>query len=424
MSDSEQRRPARFGAFELDLAAGELRRSGRLVAISGQPLRVLTLLVERSGEVVTREELQQQIWGNDTHVDFDAGLSTCINQIRTALGDRAVSPRFVETLPRRGYRFMAPVERGVTGNRQPGAGIRLAVAAIVMLTIVSAMIYTIASKPLATAPIPIVVLPVEIDSTRSDLGSISLSMTDALIGTLVTEAGDRARVASPIAVQHLRGRNASLKEISDIGAEYFVHVTLRSAGDPILVHAKLAHVSGWILWTSDQMIPLPELERDQLRVANELARKVALEILPSRAAAQRRTPRSTAIPEYAQARDDLDSGRIEESLAAFERAHQLDSQHPGSLAGLAHALVENAWRGNLDRTLACERAAAAAHRALALDPENARAFLALGAVAWLRDGQARSAERLFNRALAIDTSFAAAWEWRRRLRERSRSASN
>ena len=92
----------RFGTFELDLTAAELRRSGRLVALTGQPMRVLIRLVERAGEIVTREELQQEIWGDGTHVDFEAGLSTCINQIRTALGDRAASPRFVETVPRRG----------------------------------------------------------------------------------------------------------------------------------------------------------------------------------------------------------------------------------------------------------------------------------------------------------------------------------
>src|SRR5687768_12055886 len=94
---------ARIGAFELDVAAAELRKSGRLVPLTGQPMRVLIRLVERAGAIVTRDQLQQEIWGADTHVDFNAGLSTCINQIRNALGDRAAAPRFVETLPRRGF---------------------------------------------------------------------------------------------------------------------------------------------------------------------------------------------------------------------------------------------------------------------------------------------------------------------------------
>ena len=99
----------RFGAFELDRAAGELRKQGRLVALTGQPLRVLDLLASNAGHIVTRDQIQRAIWGDDTHVDFEAGLSTCINQVRSALGDRAASPRFVETLPRRGYRFVGPV---------------------------------------------------------------------------------------------------------------------------------------------------------------------------------------------------------------------------------------------------------------------------------------------------------------------------
>jgi DNA-binding winged helix-turn-helix (wHTH) protein len=424
MSDSEQRRLARFGAFELDPGVGELRRSGRLVALTGQPLRVLTLLVERAGDVVTRDELQRQIWGGDTHVDFDAGLSTCINQIRTALGDRAASPRFVETLPRRGYRFVAPVQWGAAAVIDDEPGLSAAsIVAVALAAIIAAIVWPMWNPP-QRSPIPIVVLPVVIDSTRTDLAPVSLSLTDALIGTLVTEAGDRARIASPIAVQHLRGKASSLKDISDIGAEYFVQVTLRSAGGPILVHSKLAHITGWIIWTSDRVLPLPELEREQLRLAGELARSVAHEILPTTSAAKRRTPVAAALPDYAQARDDLDAGRIEQGLAEFERAHQLDADHPGSLAGLAQALVENAWRGRIDRQPAYERAATAAHRALALDPENARALLALGAVVWLRDGQREPAERLFDRALAIDTSLTAAHEWRRRVRDQSRTASN
>ncbi|MCP5115143.1 MAG: hypothetical protein GY953_30290, partial [bacterium] len=103
-------RSARFGAFEVDLRAGELRKSGVKLKLQEQPFRVLAVLVERRGEVVTREELRQQLWQDDTFVDFDHGLNTAINKIREALGDSASHPRFVETLPRRGYRFVGAVE--------------------------------------------------------------------------------------------------------------------------------------------------------------------------------------------------------------------------------------------------------------------------------------------------------------------------
>ena len=103
-------RVARFGVFELDLSAGELRKSGVKLHLQGQPFQVLALLLERAGEVVTREELQQKLWPSDTFVDFDHSLNTAINKVREALGDSASNPRFVETLARRGYRFIAPVQ--------------------------------------------------------------------------------------------------------------------------------------------------------------------------------------------------------------------------------------------------------------------------------------------------------------------------
>ena len=101
----------RFGVFELDLTAGELRKNGVKLRLQGQPFQVLALLLERAGEVVSREELQQKLWPADTFVDFDHSLNTAINKVREVLGDSASSPRYVETLARRGYRFIAPVQQ-------------------------------------------------------------------------------------------------------------------------------------------------------------------------------------------------------------------------------------------------------------------------------------------------------------------------
>ena len=109
MAPQTQSRIVRFGIFELDRGAFELRKSGVKLRLQGQPLQVLTMLLERPGEVVTREELQQKLWASDTFVDFDHSLNTAINKVREALGDSASSPRYVETLARRGYRIIAPV---------------------------------------------------------------------------------------------------------------------------------------------------------------------------------------------------------------------------------------------------------------------------------------------------------------------------
>src|SRR5262245_1801279 len=109
----------RFAVFELDLQSGELRKSGRIVILPPQPFKVLALLVSRQGELVTREEIQREVWGNEAFVDFERGLNFAISKIRTALADNPDTPRYVETLPRRGYRFLYPVEHvEVSDNRR------------------------------------------------------------------------------------------------------------------------------------------------------------------------------------------------------------------------------------------------------------------------------------------------------------------
>ena len=118
---SSATRVIRFGAFEVDLKAGELRRNGLKIKLQEQPFQVLAMLLRHPGEVVTREELQRTVWPADTFVDFDRGLNKAVNKIREALNDSADNPRFVETLPRRGYRFIAPVDSSAAiGDPSPG----------------------------------------------------------------------------------------------------------------------------------------------------------------------------------------------------------------------------------------------------------------------------------------------------------------
>src|SRR5260221_14195194 len=102
--------PLRFGIFELEVDSGELRKSGRAVGLRPKAAKILVLLASRPGQLVTREELREKIWGNETFVDFEHGLNLCVKEVRAALGDDADTPRYVETLPKRGYRFIATVE--------------------------------------------------------------------------------------------------------------------------------------------------------------------------------------------------------------------------------------------------------------------------------------------------------------------------
>ena len=115
-AEATSRRAVRFGVFEADLESGELRKQGRRLSLQEQPFRVLTLLLNRPGQVVTRDEIRAALWAADTFVDFDHGLNKAMNRLRDSLGDSADSPRFIETIPKRGYRFVAPVEVLQTGS--------------------------------------------------------------------------------------------------------------------------------------------------------------------------------------------------------------------------------------------------------------------------------------------------------------------
>ena len=117
----------RFGVFEADLVTGELRRNGTKIRVQEQPFQVLAVLLERPGELVTRDELQKRLWPADTFVDFDHSLNTAVNKLREALADTAANPRFVQTVARRGYRFIAPVVRveasGQAGEAETPVGV-------------------------------------------------------------------------------------------------------------------------------------------------------------------------------------------------------------------------------------------------------------------------------------------------------------
>ena len=145
----------RFGVFEFDSGTSELRKSGRVVALEPQPARALARLLARADDVVGRDELKDAVWGSDTHVDFDRGLAYCLSQIRSALGDSGDNPRFVQTIPKRGYRFIAPVSTvasgssgspgssgssGSSGSRlRPSAAVGL-IAAVVVLVLVGSRV--------------------------------------------------------------------------------------------------------------------------------------------------------------------------------------------------------------------------------------------------------------------------------------------
>ena len=192
-----------FGAFELDLDTGELRKSGRILKLQPQPARVLCLLVSQAGNLVSREDLRRRLWGESTFVDYDVGVDYCVNRIRSVLCDKARAPRYVETLPRRGYRFIAPVER-----QKPFAEPTLAVLPFANLNG---------------------------DSAREYFAD---GVTDALITELARI--QVVRVISRQSIIHLKGSSRKLDEIArDLGVDGVVEGAVLHEGNRVRVTAQL-----------------------------------------------------------------------------------------------------------------------------------------------------------------------------------------
>lgn len=205
----------RFGTFEFDDQAHELRKQGRLVSLEPQPARALSVLLARAGEVVPREDLKQAVWGTDTHVDFDRGLAYCLSEIRQALGDKGDNPRFVETVPRRGYRFLAPVSAPVESPARGDAtvttaspaprdippdppqrwwtGWRLAMPVLVVAALGGAWWWT-GRAAMATRPVVVAVSVFDNESGDPRYDSLVSNLTDAVVVRLANLAPARVAV--------------------------------------------------------------------------------------------------------------------------------------------------------------------------------------------------------------------------------------
>jgi DNA-binding winged helix-turn-helix (wHTH) protein/tetratricopeptide (TPR) repeat protein len=214
----------RFGAFELDTSKGELRRRGDLVKLAAQPLKVLALLVRRAGEVVTRQEIKAHIWSGDTFVDFEQGLNFCIRQVREALGDTADAPRFIETLPRRGYRFLMPV---------------------------------ISAAPESSAKVTrLIVLPFTMLRPDPETEFLAFSLPDALTASL---AGFESLVVrSTSAAARFVGAAADPKHVaSEADVDVIVTGTLLRSGGEVRVTTQVTDASsGAVLWSNTAQVPV------------------------------------------------------------------------------------------------------------------------------------------------------------------------
>jgi len=235
-----------FDVFELDTGAGELRRQGDRIKLPPQPFRVLELLVRRSGEVLTREEIREHVWCNDTFVDFEQGLNFCIRQIREALGDTAGAPRFIETLPRRGYRFLVPVE--ISASVEPKIVTRL------------------------------IVLPFRMLRPDPETEFLAFSLPDALTTSL--SALKSLVVRSSLAGARFAGGAHDLKTIAaEADVDLIVTGTLLSAGDEIRVTAQLTDATnGTLLCSHSTQTSIGDVFRLQDELTERIVDALSLQL--------------------------------------------------------------------------------------------------------------------------------------------------
>jgi TolB-like protein/DNA-binding winged helix-turn-helix (wHTH) protein len=448
----------RFGVFELDLRSGELEKQGRKIRLEGQPVQVLICLLENPGELVTREELHRKLWPADTFVNFEHGLNAAVKRLRQAIQDSATNPRFVETLPRRGYRFIAPIQvvaetedvsstrdvapvaeapasreaveatdRGEAGRtettvavvtrQRPRAWKISGLVLFILLGISAAWIV----RPGRNSP-PVIrslaVLPLENLSDDASQEYFSDGMTDELI----TELGQisQLRVISRTSVMTYKGSHKSLREITqDLNVDAVVEGAVLRSGKQVRITAQL------ILAAADQHLWARSYEGDlkdafalQKQVARSIAQEIRIELTPHEQAVLRNVSRVNpdAYEAWLKGRyfwNKRTEDGLKQAIDYFNQAIEKDPNYAAAYAGLtdAYALAGDWKYGILAPRDAYPKAKAAALKALGLDSSLGEAHISLAFCLDAFDWDWVSAGREFEQGIRLNHSYATGYEW-------------
>jgi TolB-like protein/DNA-binding winged helix-turn-helix (wHTH) protein/Tfp pilus assembly protein PilF len=417
----------RFGVFEVDVRSGELRKQGVRIKLQEQPFHVLAVLLQRPGEVVTREELRSQNWPADTFVDFDNSLNTAINKLREALGDSADNPRFIETLPRRGYRFLASVSgiewdaRGYR-NGEVGSGMRRfrwTVALVLFAVIAAALfvlnVFRVRDRILGSTRIPpiqsLAVLPLTNLSGDPDQEYFSDGMTDALI-TDLAQMGS-VKVISRTSIMRYKKTDKPLPEIArELNVDGIVEGTVQRSGGRVRITAQLIHgLSDKHLWANTYERDLRDVLALQDEVARAIVGEIRIKVAPQDQVAK--ATRHAANPEaydlylrglvYSR-HEGVDSKRT--SVDYFNRAIQLEPEWADPYAQLARSYDWIAGTGGHPEFY--PKAKAAALDAIRMDDSLAEAHTALAFSLFNYDWDWAGAAREYQRALQLNPNYSEA----------------
>lgn len=432
----------RFGTFEFDAVLLELRRNGRKVRLRPQALKLLALLVARPGELVTRNDIQVALWDDDTFVDFEQGVNHCIKQLRAGLGDSAESPRFIETVPRHGYRFIADV-RQVTatdlaspttsatipqradGERERATDPvvptarryrRIGYAATALLgfagllaAAVSGLSGVPASTGVSTTP-TLAVLPFASAGTDSTLGA---GLADAISSRLAVQRFVSVRTPRPPAVTAQRERLPAIEMARTAGATLVLTGDLTQSAETISVVTELIDVATEsTTWSGRFRVQTDELFSVENVIAERVVNALQLRVAAAEQERLRRryTENAAAYEAYVQGRAALveytPAGTVR-AVAAFQQALERDSRYALARAGLAMACADMYLRfskpEDVDRWGMCAEVEARA--ALDVDPDIAEAHLARAMVARKREFDWSAAIAASQRALVLNANL-------------------
>jgi TolB-like protein/DNA-binding winged helix-turn-helix (wHTH) protein/Tfp pilus assembly protein PilF len=423
--------PVRFGLFEADLDASELRRQGFKIKLQDQPLHVLAMLLEHPGEVVARAELQKRLWPGDTFVDFDRGLNRAINKLREALGDSSGSPRFIETVPRRGYRFIAPVE--IAGadaspmrseDSQPAKAFRnpallaLLAAAGALAVILLSLGWMAGGMHLLGPRVQpriesLAVMPLQNLSSDSAQDYFADAMTDGLI-TEVARIGS-LRVISRTSIMRYKGVRKPLPVIAkELGVDAVVEGTIAYASGKVRITAQLIRTfDDRHLWSDKYERDLGDALKLQGEVAQAIAGQIKIKLtVPEQARLLRERhvdPRAyAAYVEGSYFGSKVSGDNLTKSVALFRQAIELDPAYADAYAGLSHAYYVMGMLGIRAPGEAYPKAKTAAEKALELDTTVAEAHNTLAEVKKGYEWDWSAAEVAFKRALELNPSYSLA----------------
>ena len=405
----------RFGVFEADLHARELRKQGMQIKLQEQPFQVLAFLLEHAGQIVTREQLRQTLWPADTFVDVDNSVNSAINRLREALGDSAGSPRFVETLPRHGYRFVAPVTEVKGGesafavaNASPvthappdtvwlGRGSKtkrswrkLAIASGISAMLVFASVWvwqkwrTAKGGPQITS---LAVLPLENMTGDPAEEYLVDGITDALTTNLAQMGG--IRVISRTSAMRFKGVKPPLPEIAKaLQVDAVVEGSVSRPNDVMHINAQLIYAPGDShIWARSYEGPSSSLSRIESEIANDVARKIGAATSPD--SRGHLSPVVTVNPEAydlylrsepyygLEAREANDR-----AIRLLEKSVEIDPQFASAYAALATAYRVRAVDIQTNEPKWMEKASAAVGKALVLDPMLAEGYVSRGYLLW------------------------------------------